>query len=66
MADETRPLTTKDMEAIANAAADRALEKVYGQIGKSIVTRIFWLAGVAALGFAAAKGWLTHSNGGAP
>ncbi|MCE2658290.1 MAG: hypothetical protein LW854_08580 [Rubrivivax sp.] len=66
MPEDTRPLTTKDMEAIANAAADRALEKVYGQIGKSLVTRIFWLAGVAVLGFAAAKGWFTHSSGGAP
>lgn len=66
MADDTRPLTTKDMEAIANAAAERALEKVYGQIGKNIVTRIFWLAGVAALGFAAAKGWFTPGGGGSP
>lgn len=55
---ETKPLTERDMERIAELAADRALEKVYGQIGKSMVTRVLWLAGAAALGFAAAKGWI--------
>ncbi len=55
---ETKPLTERDMERIAELAADRALEKVYGQIGKSMVTRVLWLAGAAALGAAAAKGWI--------
>lgn len=55
---ETKPLTERDMERIAELAADRALEKVYGQIGKSMVTRVLWMAGAAALGVAAAKGWI--------
>lgn len=55
---ETKPLTERDMERIAELAADRALEKVYGQIGKSMVTRVLWLAGAAALGAAVAKGWI--------
>ena len=46
---ETKPLTERDMERIAELAADRALEKVYGQIGKSMVTRVLWLAGAAAI-----------------
>lgn len=57
---ETKPLTERDMERIAELAADRALEKVYGQIGKSMVTRVLWLAGAAALGAAVAKGWIVN------
>lgn len=55
--DEVRHLTEADIERIAEIAAERALEKVYGQIGKSLVTRVLWLAGALALGWATAKGW---------
>lgn len=50
-------LTEADIDRIAERAAERALEKVYGQIGKSIVTRVLWILGALALGFATAKGW---------
>lgn len=59
MAEDTKPLTERDLERIAEAAADRALEKVYGDIGRSIITRVLWIAGALALGFAAAKGWVS-------
>jgi hypothetical protein len=52
-----KPLTESDIERIAERAADRALEKVYSQVGRSVVTRALWIAGLLALGFAAAKGW---------
>jgi hypothetical protein len=53
-----RYLTEADIDYIAEKAAERALEKVYGQIGKSMVTKILWFLGAVALGVAAAKGWL--------
>lgn len=54
--DENRiQLTEEQLEAIAERAADRALEKVYAQIGKSVVTKTLWLAGAAAIAIAA---WL--------
>lgn len=55
--DEPRYLTEHDIERIAEKAAERALEKVYSQVGKSVITKILWLLGAAALGVAAAKGY---------
>ena len=51
-------LTEADIERIAEEAAKRALEKVYSEVGRSIVTKALWIVGAAALGFAAARGWL--------
>lgn len=50
-------LTEADIDRIAEQAAQRALEKVYSQVGKSVITKFLWILGAAALGFAAAKGW---------
>lgn len=44
------PLSEAEMNAIAERAADRAIEKVYGQIGKSVAQRIYWFIGVAVVG----------------
>jgi hypothetical protein len=52
-----KPLTEADIERIAEKAAERALEKVYSQVGRSIVTKVLWIVGAVGLGFAAAKGW---------
>ena len=52
-------LTEEQLEAIAERAAERALEKVYASIGKSVVTKILWVAGAAALALAA---WLKGSG----
>lgn len=49
----TLPLTEEQLDAIAERAADRALEKVYAQIGKSVVTKLLWLVGASALALAA-------------
>jgi hypothetical protein len=60
MSDDTdsKSLTDAQIDAIAEKAASRALQQVYAEIGRSLVTKILWIAGVAALSFAAAKGWL--------
>lgn len=42
-------LTDEQVEQIAERAAEVALEKVYTQIGKSIVSKFLWLIGAASL-----------------
>ena len=51
----TPHLTQEQIEAIAERAAEVALERVYTQIGKSVVSKLLWLIGAAALAVAA---WL--------
>jgi hypothetical protein len=41
---ESRVLTTDDIEMIAERAADKALEKVYAEVGKSMVKSFFGLS----------------------
>ena len=53
------PLTEEQLEAIAERAADRALEKVYASIGKSVIHKILWVLGAAAL---AAAAWMKGSG----
>jgi hypothetical protein len=43
-------LSEAEMDAIAERAADRAIEKVYEQIGKSVAQKIYWFIGVAVVG----------------
>lgn len=42
-------LTDEQIDIIAERAAERALEKVYAQIGKSVVHRVLFWIGAAAL-----------------
>lgn len=42
-------LTDEQIEAIAERAAEVALERVYTQIGKSVVQKFLYLVGAAAL-----------------
>ncbi len=46
-------LTEDEIDKITERAAERALEKVYIELGRSIIRRVFWLVGVVALAFAA-------------
>lgn len=52
-------LTDEQIEAIAERAAEVALEKVYTSIGKSVVSKFLWLVGAAALAVAA---WLNGAG----
>lgn len=49
---EQRPfaLTEEQINQIANKAAERALENVYAQVGKSVVTKFLWIVGLVAVG----------------
>lgn len=54
-------LTDREM-AIAREAAKIAVEEIathfYAQVGKGVVTKFFVWAGLLALGFGYAKGWI--------
>ena len=43
-------LSEAEMDAIAERAADRAIQKVYEQIGKSVAQKMYWAIGVAVVG----------------
>jgi hypothetical protein len=43
-------LSEAEMDAIAERAADRAIEKVYEQIGKSVAQKVYWFIGVVVVG----------------
>ena len=47
-----RPLTTDDIDMIAERAAEKALQKVYAEVGKTTVNRIFWAVGTVMIGLA--------------
>ena len=46
----TDKLTEAEIEHIAERAAEKAIQKVYSEIGKSVAQKIFWVLGVAAVG----------------
>lgn len=56
------PLTDTQIEAIAERAAEVALNKVYADVGKTVLKRMAWLTGVAVIGLAL---WLA-GNGSLP
>ena len=42
-------LSDEQIEIIAERAAEKALEKVYASVGKSVINKVLWLVGSAAL-----------------
>jgi hypothetical protein len=52
-------LTEEQIDAIAERAAERALEKVYTHIGRSVVSKLLWMVGACVLALSA---WL-HGHG---
>ena len=44
------PLTEEQLEAIAERAAEKALAKVYAEVGRNLVAKLFWIVGAAAIG----------------
>ncbi len=53
------PLTDEQIEAIAERAAEVALNKVYTEVGKSVLKKLAWLTGAAVVGLAM---WLAGHN----
>ncbi|MFC4518619.1 hypothetical protein [Cupriavidus pinatubonensis] len=52
-------LTEEQIDEIAERAAQVALERVYTQIGKSVVSKFLWLVGAGTLAVAA---WLNGAG----
>ena len=52
-------LTEEQIETIAERAATKALERVYAQIGKSVVQKFLFLVGAAIVAIAA---WMKGSG----
>lgn len=52
-------LTDDQIEAIAERAAEVALNKVYTEVGKTVLKKLAWLTGVAVIGLAM---WLAGHN----
>ena len=55
-----QPLSDEQIDAVAERAAEVALERVYTQIGRSVVSKVMWLVGAGALALAA---WLAGKGG---
>lgn len=60
---ENPHLSAEQIEAIAERAAEVALEKVYTHIGKSIVSKFLWLVGAGTLAVAAWMNGAGHFPG---
>jgi len=43
-------LSEAEMDAIAERAADRAIRKMYEQIGKSVAQKAYWAIGIFVVG----------------
>ena len=52
-------LSDEQINTIAERAAEVALERVYTQIGKSVVSKVLWLLGAASLAVVA---WLNGAG----
>ena len=46
----SEPLSEAEMDSIAERAADRAIRKMYEQIGKSVAQKIYWAVGIVVVG----------------
>ena len=53
------PLTDEQIDIIAERAAQVALNKVYTEVGKSVLKKLAWLTGAAVIGLAM---WLAGHN----
>ena len=43
-------LTDEQIEHIAERAAEVAFQKIYQEVGKSVLTKLAWMAGAAVIG----------------
>lgn len=53
-------LTESDIDRIAEKAANRALEKVYAEVGKSVSKKLMWIMGVVSISLIV---WLSSFGG---
>jgi hypothetical protein len=46
------PITEEMMDAIAERAAKRVMDNVYREVGRSLITKVVWAAGVLGVAIA--------------
>lgn len=49
MPSKDMPLTDEQIEIIAERAAEVALNKVYTEVGKSVVKKVMWVVGAGSI-----------------
>ena len=47
---EDHQLTEAQLDAIATKAAEKALQLDYAEVGRSVLTKLAWLVGLATIG----------------
>ena len=47
---EDHQLTEAQIDAIATKAAEKALQLVYAEVGRSVLKKLAWLVGLATIG----------------
>lgn len=52
-------LTSMEIDAIADRAATKALERVYAEVGKSVVRKFMWIVGIVVVSLLI---WLAGKN----
>ena len=52
-------LSDAQIDAIAEKAAEKAFQKIYQDVGKSVLTKLTWMAGAAVIGIFM---WLGNSG----
>ena len=50
-------LSDEEIEHIADKAAERAIEKVYTEVGRGVLKKLAWIVGVVII---SALVWLSH------
>jgi hypothetical protein len=60
MKENEKFLTEADIDRIAEKAAERALEKVYAEVGKSVSKKLMWIMGVVSISLIV---WLSSFGG---
>ena len=60
MKENQKCLTEADIDRIAEKAANRALEKVYAEVGKSVSKKLMWIMGVVSISLIV---WLSSFGG---
>ena len=60
MKESEKCLTEADIDRIAEKAANRALEKVYAEVGKSVSKKLMWIMGVVSISLIV---WLSSFGG---
>lgn len=54
--DSQHNLTDLQIELLAERAAQKALEKIYAEVGKNVLRKLAWLVGLVVVGLAV---WLS-------